>query len=524
MQEGDASSPAHLTAAQRRVSKFSTDSKRGAQKFGSTVGSPRGAPPAPPAPPTAPPAPKPAAAAPPPPPVVAARPPPPPAKGPAPPPPKGPPPPPSKGAPPPPPNGPGAKAAVRKGPKVKTFFWEKIPNHKVEGSVWEREKTKALEQKLLTTDKDFEGHVLNAFEKSEVRKRVKKEDESKHMSSLTQNNETKYGITLNYMVINTDNSVPMLINGLVNLDESITTDSVGSLMTIIPLEDEMKAARQYAEDQRKKGNQKPLSLAMEWTLACADVPKMRDRVECWLLLKRFDDNCDQIVSELNTICDACHALVSSSHFTNFLSVVLATGNIMNRGMVKEENATGFRVWGDTGALVKMNDVKIKDTSQNMLYFVLDKTRILFKEFDGPWSDEEMVTLKKASMLSMMEILEFSKDLASGLRLLKQTLEDPSVPRGRFHEVHEPFHKHALKRMTNLTALRKQTVEKLEEMLTYYGEDCEGCEKDIFTQVTVFQTQVGRIIRELDQEKTKANKSSKAAQKPTMQKPSGYASK
>eukprot|EP01063_Lacrimia_lanifica_P028953 TRINITY_DN432_c0_g1_i2.p3 TRINITY_DN432_c0_g1~~TRINITY_DN432_c0_g1_i2.p3 ORF type:complete len:235 (+),score=101.31 TRINITY_DN432_c0_g1_i2:972-1676(+) len=223
-------------------------------------------------------------------------------------------------------------------------------------------------------------------------------------------------------------------------------------------------------------------------------------------MQRFDINCDQIVSELDRVSKAQTTLVSNTAFPFFLTMTLAVGNLMNQGNVKVANARGFKIWGPEGTLEKMQSVKVKDSQQTLLHFLLAECVAQQPHFAGLFRKDELEDFKGAASLCIDEITAFIKDLASGLKVLKETLDERGIPDGKFREVLGPFQRSALERLTGITMMRNQIENQLTEMVHAFGDDREKCNpKEIFTQLHRFGPRAHAVMTELAVEAAKEEK-------------------
>eukprot|EP01064_Diplonema_japonicum_P039023 TRINITY_DN967_c1_g1_i11.p1 TRINITY_DN967_c1_g1~~TRINITY_DN967_c1_g1_i11.p1 ORF type:complete len:856 (+),score=242.04 TRINITY_DN967_c1_g1_i11:1535-4102(+) len=455
--------------------------------------------PKPPVPKAAPPPPAPGKGAPPPPPAPGRGAPPPPPPG------KGAPPPPGKGPPPPPPppgkgmpklpGMPGAKAADQTG--TKTFFWDKLNKTNFNGTIWDR-KNLVDQQKTILKDQSLVKEVKTVFDKKTALKDKKKVEEApmRLMTNLDSNRERNMGITLSYMRMEVED----IMQAVEDMDSKIfNIDSLEGLLSIVPTKPEMDSARKFADEQLEKGNRVPPSIPFEWVLRCFERPMIAERLQCWLLRQRFEGNVAQLEKELTTLKNAAKIIIDEKKLAHFLAMALAIGNTMNEGAARYSDAIGFRVWGENGGIVKMQQLKEANGKKSLMHFIL-KRCVQQQDMEEFMKHEQLEVIKASIPLNMNDIMSCIADLVQNLKVMKDTLGERRIPRGRFHTELEPFHKQAMRRVSQLGELRKQTEDRLIDMLVYFGEDEQSMNpQDLFRQMFRFTADITKTLKEIRQE-------------------------
>ena len=189
------------------------------------------------------------------------------------------------GVPPPPPPPPNmlALGLVLKGAKksnMRLLFWEKLPQTAFVGSVFQKCFSVA-EAAGGWIGETMAGEVKTRFERSkdEEKKRAakaEKEETKAKMSCLDDAKELNTGITLSYMRM----SIDEIVQGVLEMDEErFNTDNLEGLLGIVPAQEEMDAARKYADSELAKGNTRAPSDPMAWMLRCHETPLLRERIQ-----------------------------------------------------------------------------------------------------------------------------------------------------------------------------------------------------------------------------------------------------
>ncbi|KAJ9436795.1 hypothetical protein DIPPA_14312, partial [Diplonema papillatum] len=167
------------------------------------------------------------------------------------------------------------------------------------------------------------------------------------------------------------------------------------------------------------------------------------------------------------------------------------------GTQRHANALGFRVWGDNGGLAKMNQLKDIEGRRTLMFFVLKWCLDKKPEVAGLFSPENAAMAKEAMPLNMADVMTCITELSRNVKVLRATLDEPRILRGKFHNDLEPFHKNAVMRLKKLAELRQETERKLFSMLLMYGEDETSLSPgEMFQQLHNFLTQGSRLVKEI----------------------------
>jgi len=86
-----------------------------------------------------------------------------------------------------------------------------------------------------------------------------------------------------------------------------------------------------------------LDKSEQFGMALLSIPCVRQRLRCMELMNDFDDRVSDIGPPLKVVQAACREMRSSRALTQFLSVVLTFGNILNAGNQARGRADGFNL-------------------------------------------------------------------------------------------------------------------------------------------------------------------------------------
>ena len=113
-------------------------------------------------------------------------------------------------------------------------------------------------------------------------------------------------------------------------------------------------------------------------------------------------------------------------------------------------AVGFKVWGESGAMAKMRDLKDNDGVRTLLTFTAACCLRQHAGFAEIFPEKQLAAFKSASMLDMREIVSFIADLAKGVNMMRRLLSDARLGEGVYQDTLGPFHHAAVQRIADLS--------------------------------------------------------------------------
>ena len=282
---------------------------------------------------------------------------------------------------------------VAKAP-MKQIFWNKIPDYKVQSSIWKDIKINAIDEDLVSYDE-----IEKLFAKNEVSststvvtEEAKKIPAMTNLIELTRANNIGKGISnsVAIMLARIKFSYAQIRDFLLEMDdEKLSVENLKSLKQYVPSDDEVALLKSF------EGDVEQLGTAEKYFKAVTAVPLLSVRLDCLIFMRRFESEVNEVIDNVCTVLKAFQELKESLKFKNVLKICLMIGNFMN-GTSFRGNAKGFQL----EALLKMKDVK-STSSSSLLHFIVRKT-----EFSSIDFLSEMGNVESASK-STLKFLSFS---------------------------------------------------------------------------------------------------------------------
>ncbi|KAG2223934.1 hypothetical protein INT45_009386 [Circinella minor] len=262
---------------------------------------------------------------------------------------------------------------------------------------------------------------------------------------------------------------PEIRDAIWNIDDNkLTVDNLMAIRQYIPTKEEIEIVKEFNGDVENLGN------AERYFRSVMYIPRLADRVSCMIFRRRFKQELNEILAQLDVLQYAICELRESVRFKKVLRTVLAIGNYLN-GHTIRGNAYGFRL----DALLKMRDTRAEgegssNTMPTLLHYLV---HFLAKSGDDVVDfRDDIVHLEAAAKLSPPTIFASVNALSANLLQINDELNlhrrrRTSVSQiDRFADSMEEFLMEANPIGNNLKSMTKDIDEKLKELILYYGED------------------------------------------------------
>ncbi|KAH9597087.1 Formin [Trypanosoma melophagium] len=423
-----------------------------------------------------------------------------------------PPPPGSKGAPPPPISGkvpdPPVPEAMKSvpvkpvytGPRLKTFFWKKIPRAI---GIWNHADP-SLIKKIV--DERFLIAIFEVRKKSSLAGTGGELKEPKRECGRKSN---AFGIQRRQNIAISLKKLKIPVNdlclALIKCDDTvISCETLESLLSVIPTPEEetvLMAERNVPD--------------IDWTdveeymyKLCSTVLDVRERLSLWLASEETEELISFTEERFDMIEKAVTIVTNkNSMFACTLRAVLAIGNFMNQGS-SHGDAVGFRL----ESLNQMNFVKSVDGKTSMLEVLV--VSLLDRGVELLGFVNEVKFLEDLSTVTIQEVGRSVAQLNFTLQKMRRAVEESKAPEeqrkkrimtlpdGVVDAFPERMASHVSKYLSLVSklALRHQRLkDDVSEMLESYGEDPALDETVVWSYITQFRTDVESFLKRAEME-------------------------
>ncbi|KAI8846300.1 hypothetical protein BC829DRAFT_269645 [Chytridium lagenaria] len=205
-------------------------------------------------------------------------------------------------------------------------------------------------------------------------------------------------------------------------DQFLTSEKLSILSQCIPTDEEIDVVQNYDGDKSQLGN------CEKFINVVAAIPRLKERITSLVYRNKFNEELDNLVTDLAALKEAALALKASDKFKYALQVVLVVGNYVNAGTYRGK-AYGFLVQG----LMELEKTKansmseFKDRAPTLLHYVA--RRIDETEPDNINMKEELSAVELATHVDINNLFITVKSLKKGLNAISKELEELTQVRG-----------------------------------------------------------------------------------------------
>ncbi|KAF6256854.1 formin homology 2 domain-containing protein [Scenedesmus sp. NREL 46B-D3] len=305
--------------------------------------------------------------------------------------------------------------------KMKSFFWDKIPDARLAGSVW---------QSFAAADWVDFGEIEERFQQASavagsawplwvVRSKnldSKPSDKPKQVNLLDLKRCTAVGIRMARL------KVPWQAVGcaILSLDGAAFegADDIATVLQCLPSDEERAVLQAY----RQAG--KPvevLSEAERFVMSLMDVPRATPRLRAFALKFTAAEKAAEATAVFRDHISASKELQSSSTLKQLLAATLAVGNFLNHGS-RLGNAPGFRLKG----LNKLHDSRSTDGKTTMLQALA--RQVLARGKGITVLNEELPHVMSTKLkISWQEAADMLEQVEAAAQQIKRELEHATQP-------------------------------------------------------------------------------------------------
>ncbi|KAK9409340.1 disheveled-associated activator of morphogenesis 1 [Crotalus adamanteus] len=407
-----------------------------------------------------------------------------------------PPPPPPPGGPPPPPGpppiggltpAPGAplgSALKRKNiPQpthaLKSFNWSKLPENKLEGTVWtgidDAKVFKVLDLEDLERTFSAYQRQQDFFVNNNSRQKEDSLDDTlssrhkvKELSVIDGRRAQNCNILLSRLKLSNDEIKRAILT--MDEQEDLPKDMLEQLLKFVPEKADIDLLEEHKHELDR------MAKADRFLFEMSRINHYQQRLQSLYFKKKFAERVAEVKPKVEAIQTASIQVFQSKSLKQLLEVVLAFGNYMNKG--QRGNAYGFKI----SSLNKIADTKSSiDKNITLLHYLIT---IIEKKYPKVFSlHEELKDVPRSAKVNMTELEKEIGNLRSGLRAVETELEyqklQPSNPEDKFVSVVSQFITLASFSFSDVEDLLAEAKELFFKAVKHFGEDSGKTQPDEF---------------------------------------------
>ncbi|XP_037652369.1 disheveled-associated activator of morphogenesis 1-like isoform X2 [Sebastes umbrosus] len=380
-------------------------------------------------------------------------------------------------APPPPPGAPLGTAQKKKNiPQpanpLKSFNWNKLPENKIEGTIW-----KDIDDLTVFKVLDLEEfqRTFSAYQKpqkdAEDEHAIKK---VKELSVIDGRRAQNCNILLSRLKLPNEE----IRHAILTMDEQedLPKDMLEQLLKFVPEKSDIELLGEHKHELER------MAKADRFLYDMSSINHYQQRLQSLYFKKKFAERVADVKPKIKALSLASREMVQSGTLRQLLEVVLAFGNYMNKG--QRGNAYGFKV----SSLNKIADTKSSiDKNITLLHYMIT---VLQKKYPKVTAfSEELLNVPEAAKVNMTELEKDIGSLRSGLKSVEAELQyqqgqSSKGSTDKFVPVVSQFITMASFSFSDVEESLTEAKEVFVKALKHFGEDSSNLQPDSFFGIFV----------------------------------------
>ncbi|XP_076360416.1 disheveled-associated activator of morphogenesis 1-like isoform X3 [Tachypleus tridentatus] len=388
---------------------------------------------------------------------------------------------------------------------LKTFNWSKLPESKLEGTIW----TELDDTKLYRDIDLFEmDRMFSAYQKQQCNGSIedltavtsRTPPRTREFSVIDGRRAQNCTILLSKLRLSNEEICKAILS--MDSKDQLPKDMVEQLMKFTPNPEEKALLDEHSAEIES------MARADRFLYEISRVVHYEQRVKTLFYKKKFQERIMDCKPKIEAVVEASREVQRSKRLKKLLEVVLAFGNYMNKG--QRGNAVGFRL----ASLNRVGDTK-SCTNRNvtLLHFLVETLEKKFK--DVLKLEEDVPHIRQASKVNMTELSKEIQGLKTGLQEVQKELEfyrsHKQQPGDKFVPVMREFITSATYKFSELEDAYQDMKLRYEKVVRLYGEDPTQMQPDEFFAIfDTFLTSYNEARQECDNLRKKRESEEKRA--------------
>uniref|UniRef100_T1JFN2 FH2 domain-containing protein n=1 Tax=Strigamia maritima TaxID=126957 RepID=T1JFN2_STRMM len=352
---------------------------------------------------------------------------------------------------------------------LKSFNWSKIPDCKLDGTVW-NDMDDAKLYKVMDLD-DFD-RTFSAYQRqldgSVEDLRTLGKNKTKEFSVIDGRRAQNCTILLSKLKMSNEEICKAILD--MDSKNQLPKDMVEQLLKFIPSQEE----KALLDDHSCEIDQ--MARADRFLYEISRINHYEQKLRSLYFKKIFTERIQECRPKVDAVLEASKQVHRSKRLKKLLEVVLAFGNYMNRG--QRGNASGFKL----ASLNRLADTKSSiNRNITLLHYLIDTLEKKFK--DTLKLEEDLTHVRQAAKVNLSDMEKDINVLKTGLQEVEKELEyhrkQPYVSGDRFVPVMKEFITTATYKFSELDDHFSDMKSRFERVIRMFGEDTHTTQPDEF---------------------------------------------
>ncbi|KAK1339252.1 hypothetical protein QTO34_019931 [Cnephaeus nilssonii] len=363
---------------------------------------------------------------------------------------------------------------------LKSFNWSKLPENKLEGTVWtEIDDSKVF--KILDLE-DLE-RTFSAYQRQQdffVSSNSKQKEADaiddtlssklkvKELSVIDGRRAQNCNILLSRLRLSNDEIKRAILT--MDEQEDLPKDMLEQLLKFVPEKSDIDLLEEHKHELDR------MAKADRFLFEMSRINHYQQRLQSLYFKKKFAERVAEVKPKVEAIRSGSEEVFRSSALKQLLEVVLAFGNYMNKG--QRGNAYGFKI----SSLNKIADTKSSiDKNITLLHYLITIVENKYPKVLN--LNEELRDIPQAAKVNMTELDKEISTLRSGLKAVEMELEyqktQPPQPGDKFVSVVSQFITVASFSFSDVEDLLAEAKDLFTKAVKHFGEEAGKMQPDEF---------------------------------------------
>uniref|UniRef100_A0A671DYP5 Disheveled-associated activator of morphogenesis 1 n=1 Tax=Rhinolophus ferrumequinum TaxID=59479 RepID=A0A671DYP5_RHIFE len=353
---------------------------------------------------------------------------------------------------------------------LKSFNWSKLPENKLEGTVWtEIDDTKVFKiLDLEDLERTFSAYQRQQKEADAIDDTLSSKLKVKELSVIDGRRAQNCNILLSRLKLSNDEIKRAILT--MDEQEDLPKDMLEQLLKFVPEKGDIDLLEEHKHELDR------MAKADRFLFEMSRINHYQQRLQSLYFKKKFAERVAEVKPKVEAIRCGSEEVFRSGALKQLLEVVLAFGNYMNKG--QRGNAYGFKI----SSLNKIADTKSSiDKNITLLHYLITIVENKYPKVLN--LNEELRDIPQAAKVNMTELDKEINTLRSGLKAVEMELEyqksQPTQPGDKFVSVVSQFITVASFSFSDVEDLLAEAKDLFTKAVKHFGEEAGKIQPDEF---------------------------------------------
>ncbi|XP_036862855.2 disheveled-associated activator of morphogenesis 1 isoform X2 [Manis javanica] len=353
---------------------------------------------------------------------------------------------------------------------LKSFNWSKLPENKLEGTIWtEIDDTKVFKiLDLEDLERTFSAYQRQQKEADAMDDTLSSKLKVKELSVIDGRRAQNCNILLSRLKLSNDEIKRAILT--MDEQEDLPKDMLEQLLKFVPEKSDIDLLEEHKHELDR------MAKADRFLFEMSRINHYQQRLQALYFKKKFAERVAEVKPKVEAIRFGSEEVLRSNALKQLLEVVLAFGNYMNKG--QRGNAYGFKI----SSLNKIADTKSSiDKNITLLHYLITIVESKYPKVLN--LNEELRDIPQAAKVNMTELDKEISTLRSGLKAVEMELEyqksQPPQLGDKFVSVVSQFITVASFSFSDVEDLLAEAKDLFTKAVKHFGEEAGKIQPDEF---------------------------------------------